>query len=1105
MAVSRDQRDMCGWLAHLAKAALLLLVVVLCGDARDLAAAQLHWRNGDAIPGELVDGDPASVRWRSPYFQDELVLDVGVLESVVFPKQAQVESGPFRVITVTGDIFTADIISADAEGFVFGAGFCEPFRVRRDEVYAIDRVVHPLLVFDGSQSSAWGVALPEGPIKDLEYRVYDGREEWPRWTPGVVPDMARLIPATDGGFAAGYIDLGLTDLTDDFAMVFSGQLEATRDGEYSFVVSSRGGVKLFVDGTLVGLSATGKALNAVVALEVGFHTLRVEYGKVGERGAPALDLRWSGPAFRGQSLVGINPPPAWYRGEAGHLRTDRYMASIFRGMDLPDSFVMEVELAFEGNPSFVLGLGGDASNLGTGPQPLRVETWENELVILQNNLFETLTVFQEGTREVSLWLAYDAERGRLSVRDGLGRKLADLDGVRSELRRSGLFLRNRSEEMTVRRLRVYPLDGRVMEEVADPGAARVHLADGRILYGQLMQESGVASVGGRVVELGDVDRVVLPERRMVEGASGGAVLMYSDGSFVRGSLEDIVAGRVRLRPSFVEDALDCRLDSASRLTFGVGRLKKDKVAEQGWSQLDELRFAAGHLRGTLTFERSDAPFAWRPEGALEAVRLGNLGGGRVERWVGRVGGLEEDVERAFPHRLHLVDGEVLPCLLGSYGEGGLSFASPFASGEKVGGEHVLALEFAKRKTEEELARGGVGGRRLAARGGRGARFGVDPVRLERALTVPRFSRENPPRHLLISRLGDIKRGELKSLEDGVLVFESRKRVESVPVDRVAVMVGVGVGGEGIALGAGGVDFKRVVRVDLVDDSVMVFAAERSDGRRLMGTSLLYGAVAIPVEHIRRMSFGDFQRESLQSEFSDWVMEPAVEPGSEVGGGGEGGMIAPVPAEPVKSVGDGGGGLGEVKMPDLGLVRVDPVARSVSFPVSVNQRSGLIEYAVVTGGGKTHESLFKTEAEPTQIHLGLLLLGGKPVYERQLPVDTARQLPGEKVLIEVVWGSDGSEHVVSLESLIVTTNDAEALVSGPWVYNGSVMEGKGLAAQREGSVVSLQLDPLALVNNPRPGRGNDELHRPNAAVLPGEGLPLEMRMRLARDGVGREGE
>jgi hypothetical protein len=382
---------------------------------------------------------------------------------------------------------------------------------------------------------------------------------------------------------------------------------------------------------------------------------------------------------------------------------------------------------------------------------------------------------------------------------------------------------------------------------------------------------------------------------------------------------------------------------------------------------------------------------------------------------------------------------------------------------------------------------------------------VDPVRLERALTVPRFSRENPPRHLLISRLGDIKRGELKSLEDGVLVFESRRRVESVPVDRVAVMVGVGVGGEGIALGAGGVDFKRVVRVDLVDDSVMVFAAERSDGRRLMGTSLLYGAVAIPVEHIRRMSFGDFQRESLQSEFSDWVMEPAVEPGSEVGGGREGGMIAPVPAEPVKSVGDGGGGLGEVKMPDLGLVRVDPVARSVSFPVSVNQRSGLIEYAVVTGGGKTHESLFKTEAEPTQIHLGLLLLGGKPVYERQLPVDTARQLPGEKVLIEVVWGSDGSEHVVSLESLIVTTNDAEALVSGPWVYNGSVMEGKGLAAQREGSVVSLQLDPLALVNNPRPGRGNDELHRPNAAVLPGEGLPLEMRMRLARDGVGREGE
>jgi hypothetical protein len=296
-----------------------------------------------------------------------------------------------------------------------------------------------------------------------------------------------------------------------------------------------------------------------------------------------------------------------------------------------------------------------------------------------------------------------------------------------------------------------------------------------------------------------------------------------------------------------------------------------------------------------------------------------------------------------------------------------------------------------------------------------------------------------------------------------------------------------------------VDFKRVVRVDLVDDSILVFEAERSDGKRLMGKSLLYGRVAIPVENIRRMSFGDYQREALQSEFSDWVMEPALEPGADAGDQEGGKVAAPVRVEPAKT-GAGKSGLGEVKLPDLGLVHVDPLGRSVNFPVTINQRAGLIEYALVTNGGKTHESLFKTGAEPTQVHLGLLLLGGKPVYERQLPVDTARDLPGEKILIEVAWTGDRGEVVVPLESLIVTTNDSEALVEGPWVYNGSVMEGDGLAAQREGSMVSLQLDPLALVNNPRPGRGNDELHRPNETALPGGDLPMEMRIRLARDQV-----
>ena len=61
-----------------------------------------------------------------------------------------------------------------------------------------------------------------------------------------------------------------------------------------------------------------------------------------------------------------------------------------------------------------------------------------------------------------------------------------------------------------------------------------------------------------------------------------------------------------------------------------------------------------------------------------------------------------------------------------------------------------------------------------------------------------------------------------------------------------------------------------------------------------------------------------------------------------------------------------------------------------------------------------------------------------------------------------------------------------------------MSGAGIEAQGSGSIVSLRLDPGALLNNPRPGRMNDELHHVNTTALPTETSRLHMVMRLAGD-------
>lgn len=203
--------------------------------------------------------------------------------------------------------------------------------------------------------------------------------------------------------------------------------------------------------------------------------------------------------------------------------------------------------------------------------------------------------------------------------------------------------------------------------------------------------------------------------------------------------------------------------------------------------------------------------------------------------------------------------------------------------------------------------------------------------------------------------------------------------------------------------------------------------------------------------------------------------------------------APVslPTPVIRQVGDG--------LLELGGVTLDKARRTILFPGAVNQRTGVVEYAIVTTKGKTHESVFHTEVQPQHIHLALLLLGGQPPSTNRFVPDLAVPPPGEPVWIEFRWQQDGQDRRRPLEESIVTTNNGLTLPAGPWIYNGSYLQDGGFVAQREGSIVSIQIDPMALINNPRPGRENDDLHYVNPAALPPEGAPVTLAIRLGSTG------
>ena len=201
-----------------------------------------------------------------------------------------------------------------------------------------------------------------------------------------------------------------------------------------------------------------------------------------------------------------------------------------------------------------------------------------------------------------------------------------------------------------------------------------------------------------------------------------------------------------------------------------------------------------------------------------------------------------------------------------------------------------------------------------------------------------------------------------------------------------------------------------------------------------------------------------------------------------------GLAAEDTNAPLKGVGPG--------VFELGKVRLNKNERTVSFPAVVNLSPGLIEYMIVTETGKIHESLFRTEAEPFQIHTAMLLLGAKGAGTNRFPDQPNQPLPGDKVTLEVSWRAGGDrKESRRAEELVYNQETKSTMSRGHWTYNGSrIFEGT-FVAQQDGSIVSLIEDPDALINNPRLGRESDEIWEVKTNGLPALNAPVEIKIKL----------
>ena len=181
--------------------------------------------------------------------------------------------------------------------------------------------------------------------------------------------------------------------------------------------------------------------------------------------------------------------------------------------------------------------------------------------------------------------------------------------------------------------------------------------------------------------------------------------------------------------------------------------------------------------------------------------------------------------------------------------------------------------------------------------------------------------------------------------------------------------------------------------------------------------------------------------------------------------------------------------------ETGKVRVHKENRTIEFPAVVNMKEGIAEYFLVSTAGKVHESVLRTEVEPFQIHVAMLLLGGKGAQTNSFQPD--KPPPGDPVNIEVSWKGRFSTKRVAAEELVFDRARKAPMSKGPWTYNGSFQFEGVFVAQEAGSIISVISDPESLINNPRERREDDENWTVNSKAVPAVETLVTVTIKVPR--------
>ncbi|MFH2091666.1 MAG: YdjY domain-containing protein [Pseudomonadota bacterium] len=178
---------------------------------------------------------------------------------------------------------------------------------------------------------------------------------------------------------------------------------------------------------------------------------------------------------------------------------------------------------------------------------------------------------------------------------------------------------------------------------------------------------------------------------------------------------------------------------------------------------------------------------------------------------------------------------------------------------------------------------------------------------------------------------------------------------------------------------------------------------------------------------------------------------------------------------------------------IGEVFLNKKDRFIRINGKINMSDGLIEYLGCTPEGKVHESVLVLDAQPYHIQVALLLLGLVP-GDQPIEFQGAPQTPcGSPVQLLISWQSNGKTIEVLPEQLVMNIESKHPMAKTNWIFTGSITENQTFMAQKEGSIIAVYHDPVALIDHIGQDGTNDVMMHANKQLLPPVGTPVILKI------------